>query len=57
MNENIMIDKPTTKLVQTALFVTFFQYKPNMNGAKNAPAKAPQEIPIKDAISLKLNTF
>ena len=31
------------KLTQTAAFVTFFQYKPYINGARNAPASAPHE--------------
>lgn len=34
------------KLIQHEIFVTPFQYKLYMNGAKKAPAKAPHETPI-----------
>ena len=42
---------PHAKLAQTAARVTPFQYRPYKNGAKNAPASAPQEIPISCAIN------
>ena len=38
------------KLAHTEALVAFFQYRPKRNGAKNAPASAPQEIPIISAI-------
>ena len=43
---------PKIKLIQTAALVTRFQYKPYMKGAKKAPAKAPQEIPISCAMKV-----
>ena len=45
------IPTPAAKHTHTDAFVVFFQYKPNKNGAKNAPEIAPQEIPINEAIS------
>ena len=45
-----VINTPLAKLAQTAALVTPFQYKPYINGAKNAPANAPQEIPMSCAI-------
>ena len=47
-----VINTPLAKLAQTAAFVTPFQYKPYINGAKNAPANAPQEIPISCAMKV-----
>ena len=47
-----VINMPLAKLVQTAAFVTPFQYNPYINGAKNAPANAPQEIPISCAMKV-----
>ena len=47
-----VIPTPHTKLAQTAAFVTPFQYRPYINGARNAPASAPQEIPINCAIKV-----
>ena len=40
------------KLTHTAATVVPFQYRPYMKGAKNAPARAPQEIPISCAIKV-----
>ena len=45
-----VIPTPQIKLAQTAALVTPFQYSPYKNGARNAPASAPQEIPISWAI-------
>ena len=47
-----VIPTPAIKLAQTAAFVTRFQYSPYKNGAKNAPARAPQLIPISCAINV-----
>ena len=43
-----------TKQVATALFVTFFAYRPYRNGARKAPARAPHETPIICAINVML---
>ena len=43
---------PQVKLAQTAALVTPFQYRPYRNGARKAPASAPQEIPISCAIKV-----
>ena len=47
-----VMNTPLAKLAQTATFVTPFQYKPYINGAKKAPASAPQEIPISCAMKV-----
>lgn len=47
-----VIPTPAVKLAQTAALVTPFQYNPYMNGARNAPASAPQEIPISCAMNV-----
>ena len=49
MFEKSIMIIPETKHAQTELFVTFFEYKPYRRGAKNAPANAPQLIPISEA--------
>ena len=41
-----------TKQVQQAALVTFLEYKEYKNGAKKAPAKAPQDTPISWAIKV-----
>ena len=46
-----VIPTPLIKLAHTAALVTPFQYRPYENGAKNAPANAPQEIPMSCAIN------
>ena len=43
---------PVIKLAQTASLVVPFQKSPYKNGARNAPASAPQEIPISWAINV-----
>ena len=43
---------PTIKLAQTDAVVVFFQNRPYMNGARKAPARAPQEIPISCAMKV-----
>lgn len=43
-----VIPTPVAKLAQTAAFVTLFQYRPYMNGARKEPAKAPQDIQLGD---------
>ena len=58
----IIIPAPNMKFAQTEAFVTHFPYKLYKNGAKNAPAKAPQEIHIlsqseKDFKSKSLHHF
>ena len=39
-------------LHQAEALVAFFMYRPYMNGARNAPANAPQEMPISWAMKL-----
>ena len=43
---------PHAKLAQTEAFVTPFQYRPYINGARKAPANAPHEIPMSCAIKV-----
>ena len=43
---------PNVKLAQTAAFVVFFQNNPYKNGERNAPARAPHEMPISCAINV-----
>ena len=45
-----VIPTPAAKLAHTAAGVTRFQYSPYRNGARNAPASAPQEIPMSCAM-------
>ena len=40
------------KHAQQDAFVTLFEYKAYMNGARNAPANAPQDTPINWAIKV-----
>ena len=40
------------KLDHAAAFVTFFEYSESRYGARNAPASAPHEIPIRSAIKV-----
>ena len=40
------IPTPKMKDTHTAAFVTFLLYREYRNGARNAPASAPQETPI-----------
>ena len=47
-----VIPTPAAKLAHTAALETRFQYNPYKNGARNAPASAPQEIPISCAIKV-----
>ena len=53
-----MMPVPKMKLAQAPAvvtryhLVTRFQYNPYRNGARNAPAKAPQETPISCAIKV-----
>lgn len=48
----MVIPMPVMKQAQTPALVTPFQYSPYKKGAKNAPAKAPQEIPINCAMNV-----
>ena len=43
---------PHAKLAQTEAFVIFLEYSPYRKGARKAPARAPQEIPISCAIKV-----
>ena len=43
---SIITIEENRKLVQQAAFVVFFQYSPYRKGARKAPARAPQEMPI-----------
>lgn len=47
-----VIPTPQMKQAQTEAVVTPRQYKPNIKGARKAPAKAPQDIPINWAIKV-----
>ena len=51
---SIMMPQPKMNEVHAAAFVVFFQYSANKNGARNAPARAPHEIPIICAINVFL---
>ena len=42
------------KLTQQATFVVRFQYRPYRNGARNAPASAPQDTPMSWAMNVAL---
>ena len=45
---------PQIKLTRQAATVVRFQYRPYKNGARQAPAIAPHEIPISCAINATL---
>lgn len=47
-----VIPTPQMKFAHTAAFVTFLLNKPYMNGARNEPARAPQEYPISCAMNV-----
>ena len=52
-----MSSDPKAKLTQQAVRVVFFQYRPYRNGARKAPARAPQEIPMSWAIKVILLVY